>query len=320
MQAAKYNLIVKIIGKYTKRRQITAMSYLCLSVKKKHILTAVSAILAVLMITLSVPCINYAIRTEGTPSEGEGKISLPIIMYHQITTDSSQADTYVITCEQLESDFKYISESGYTSITAEELYTYVSEGSGMPDNPIIITFDDGCESFYNYAVPLLEKYNLKAVMSVVGSFADRFTTVDDHNLRYSCLNWDQITELTQSGIVEIANHTYDMHNNSGGRKGASKKFGESDEEYRAALVNDVKKMQDLTFKYTDRYPVTFTFPYGAMSKNSRSIISDMGFSVIFTCEEKVNQITSDPACLLGLGRYNRSGKYTTEKFFNKIKM
>lgn len=301
-----------------KKEQNKSMSYLCLSIKKKHILTAVSAVIAVFIIILAFPHYNADVITETVKSDGDNFVSLPIIMYHQITDKNSKADKYVVTCEQLESDFKYISENGYTAITAEELYKYVSEGSDLPKKPIIITFDDGCESFINYAVPLLEKYELKAVMSVVGSFADKFTTVEDHNLRYSCLNWDEITELTQSGRVEIANHTYDMHSNSGGRKGASKKAGESDENYKAALISDITKMQDLTFKYTGRYPITFTFPYGAMSKNSRSIISDMGFNVIFTCEEKVNRITSKTDCLLGLGRYNRSGKYTTEKFFNKI--
>lgn len=294
------------------------MSYLCISLKKKHLLTIISALLAISVIMFSINHIYTEISTAAAASDDDNVISLPIIMYHQVTADSSKTDTYIVTCEQLESDFKYISENGYTAITAEELYTYISEGSEMPEKPIIITFDDGCESFFNYAVPLLEKYNLKAVMSVVGSFADRFTTVEDHNLRYSCLNWDEIAELTKSGRVEIANHTYDMHSNSGGRKGASKKFGESEEAYKAALVADATKMQEITFKYTGRYPVTFTFPYGAMSKNSRSIIKDMGFNVIFTCEEKVNKITSNPECLLGLGRYNRSGKYTTEKFFNKI--
>lgn len=295
------------------------MTYWCISVRKKHILTAISAVLAAFMIIFSLPHDNAAVSAGAVPSDNSVGTPLPVIMYHQITADLNGADKYIVTCEQLESDFKYISENGYTAITTEELYVCVTEGTPLPEKPIIITFDDGCESFLNYAVPLLEKYNLKAVMSVVGSFADRFTTVEDHNLRYSCLNWDEIKQLSDSGIVEIANHTYDMHNNSGGRKGASKKFGESDESYRIALTADVGKMQELTFKYTGRYPVTFTFPYGAMSKNSRSIISEMGFGVILTCEERVNKITSDPQCLLGIGRYNRSGKYTTEKFFDKIK-
>lgn len=294
------------------------MTYWCISIKKKHILTAVSVILAAFMIIFSLPQADSAVSVGAVPSNTSESTPLPVIMYHQITADTDGADKYIVTCEQLESDFKYIIENGYTAITAEELYACVTDGTPLPEKPIILTFDDGCESFFNYAVPLLEKYELKAVMSVVGSFADRFTTVEDHNLRYSCLNWDEIAQLSSSGIVEIANHTYDMHNNSGGRKGASKKFGESEENYKAALTADLGKMQELTFKYTGRYPVTFTFPYGAMSKNSRSIVAEMGFGVILTCEERINRITSDPQCLLGIGRYNRSGKYTTEKFFSKI--
>ncbi len=294
------------------------MTYWCISLKKKHIITAFSAVLAVLMIILSLPQSNSVASSQTATSPISTEIPLPVIMYHQITVDANATNKYTVTCEQLESDFKYISENGYTAITAEELYVCICEGIPLPAKPIMITFDDGCESFFNYAMPLLEKYNLKAVMSVVGSFADRFTTVEDHNIRYSCLNWDEIAQLTNSGIVEIANHTYNMHDNSGGRKGAAKKFGESEESYKAALTTDIGKMQELTFANTGKYPVTFTFPYGAMSKSSRRIVSEMGFGVIFTCEERINRITSDPQCLLGIGRYNRSGKYTTEKFFNKI--
>ncbi len=294
------------------------MLYNCFLIRKRKIFAAMSVFVAVI---LSLSCVFRAsgyFTPSSTNPDGEEGFKLTIIMYHQVTTSASLIGDYVVSVEQLESDFKYISEHGYTSITAEELYYYVSNGIELPENPIIITFDDGCESFYSYAYPLLQKYELKAVMSVVGSFADKFTLVEDHNLRYSCLNWDEIAELSDSGIVEIANHTYDMHSNSGGRKGAAKKYGESDDEYAAAITADIEKMQEETFNYTGKYPITFTFPYGAMSKNSRAIVADMGFGVIFTCEEKVNRITYDLDSLLGLGRYNRSGNYSTWEFFSKF--
>lgn len=290
------------------------MLYRCFSLKKTALCFAV-VILSILTAVLII--INYKSDAKTVSQSVEGT-PLPIIMYHQITDNPSKKDKYVVSCNQLEEDFKYIKQNGYTAITAAELYEYISENKPLPQKPIIITFDDGCESFLTYAVPLLEKYDLKAVMSIVGSFTDKFTQTEDHNIRYSCLNWHEVRQLDQSGRVEIANHTYDMHSNSGGRKGASQKKGESEQTYRDALSNDIGRMQKLLEEQIGKPAQTFTFPYGAMSKSSRIIVSEMGFNVIFTCEERVNIITNDISQLKGLGRYNRSGNYSTQEFFSRF--
>ncbi|MGN1085576.1 MAG: polysaccharide deacetylase family protein, partial [Porcipelethomonas sp.] len=117
-------------------------------------------------------------------SDSEEKIFLPVIMYHSIVDDSSRISDYSVTPEIVENDLKYLKEHGYNTVFTEDVINYVNGGS-LPDNPIIITADDG---FYNneaYLLPLLEKYDMKAVISVVGYYTEVTAAADPHVPEYS---------------------------------------------------------------------------------------------------------------------------------------
>ena len=84
-------------------------------------------------------------------------------MYHHISKKTSALGAYVITPEQFESDLKFIKDKGYEAITTQNLVDYFDGKFELPEKPIMITFDDGYLSFYEYAYPLLKQYNMKAV-------------------------------------------------------------------------------------------------------------------------------------------------------------
>lgn len=87
----------------------------------------------------------------------------------------------------------------------------------------MITFDDGNETLLEYALPLLEKYGFTAIGFVIGSSTDTYTKQDDHNLNYSNLNWSEVRQLCEGGVIDIQSHTYDLHKNTSSRSGAAKK-------------------------------------------------------------------------------------------------
>lgn len=244
---------------------------------------------------------------------------LPIIMYHHIIEKQDRLNKFAITPAQFENDLKYLKENGFETITIKELVAHVYDNSPLPEKPIIITFDDGQESFYEYAYPLLKKYNMSAVLSIVGSFTDTYSEIEDHNVIYSYLTWKEINEMSNSPYVEIANHTYNMHSVDKGRKGCSKKAGESLEQYRAVLEEDILKLQNEILMYTGHEAITFTYPFGKFSKETKDILKDFGFSAIFNCAEVVNVIDkSNPDFLYNLGRFNRPHGINSADFFAKI--
>lgn len=247
-------------------------------------------------------------------------VELPVVMYHHITENESKAGKYTILTRELENDLRLIKEKGYTAITVKELIDFVKHGASLPEKPIMITFDDGFESFYTLAFPVLKKYNVKAVVSVIGSVTERYSQIDDHNVNYSNLNFDEITQLSKSGLVEIQNHSYDMHGNEPGkRKGMSKLNSESDTEYAKALTADLETAQKILTENCGIKPTAVVYPYGAYSKQTLEIVKDCGFECTMHCEEKINTITCGNAdCLYGIGRYNRESGVTSEEFFKGL--
>lgn len=256
-------------------------------------------------------------KSETNVIENEKKVKLPILMYHNITKKPSLLNKYCILESQFENDLKYIKEHGYVPVTIKELLDYVNNGGSFPEKPIMITFDDGYESFYVYAYPLLKKYNMKAVMSIVGSYTDLFTEEEDHNTDYSHLNWKQVSELNNSGYVEIGNHTYDMHKISAQRKGCGIGKGESTEKYQKNLKYDLEKLQKQILNYSGKKATAFAYPYGYMSEGSMEVIKDIGFKVVFTCTEVVN-IIDNKDVLFNLGRFNRENGLSSSQFFKKM--
>lgn len=252
-----------------------------------------------------------------TSAYADNEIELPILMYHSVL--KSRNGTYIVTPAQLEQDFKRITEEGYTAVTCEQVIKYIDGEGTLPAKPILITFDDGHYNNMYYAVPLLKKYNLKAVINVIGAFSNFSTTSGDiDNPNYSHLTWDEVTELFNSGVVEIGNHSYNMHKYKP-RFGMSKKSGETDEQYKQALLDDIGRLQKILFECTGKECNVLAYPFGKYNDVTERTLADMGFRIMFTCNEGVSKIRQgDKACLYRLKRINRSGRYDTETVMRKI--
>lgn len=267
--------------------------------------------LTILVILLTVG-ISIAI------ANSEEYIKVPIIMYHSILKDPSRSNKYTVTPSVLEEDLKYIKDNGYTTVTISDLISYVYDDTPLPEKPIVLTFDDGHYNNYGYLFPLLEKYDMKAVISIVGSYTDKFTETDEANLNYSYLRWKDIKELMDTGRIEFQNHTYSLHSNTGKRIGTKKIKGETDEHYKSILKDDILKLQQEFEENTHYTPQCFTYPFGGISNSSLDIIKELGFKASLSCEQGINKLTKNPNSLYLLKRYNRPSYISTYNFFQKI--
>ena len=249
-------------------------------------------------------------------ADEETGIPVPILMYHSILKDPAKAGKYTVSPSTLESDLLYLKDHGYTTIFVQDLIDYVYLGTELPDKPVILTFDDGYLNNLTYVLPLLEQYDCRATISVVGAYCQRWTEMGDPNPNYAYLTWDDVKTLSQSGRVEIGNHTYDMHA-LGSRRGCAQKKGEADEAYQSVLREDLSRLQqDLQTQAGVRCRV-FAYPFGSISNSAQPVLESLGFQASLSCSETISHITRDPACLWNLGRFNRPSHLATETFMRK---
>ena len=70
----------------------------------------------------------------------------------------------------------------------------------LPPKPIVITFDDGYKSFYNYVFPMLKQLGMKASLAIItGPMKD--------NGAYYLVSWQEVRAMAASGLVEVVSHT-----------------------------------------------------------------------------------------------------------------
>lgn len=276
-------------------------------IKRKILMVSIFAILTIF--------ISGIVFAGGVDKECK---DVPIIMYHHVLKDSGRQGKYVISPDEFEKDLLTLKEKGFTTVLIRDLIDYVDNKKELPQKPVVLTFDDGYESNHHYIIPVIEKYNEKIVISVVGEYSDVATETGDRNVNYSYLTWDEIKKLDNKGNVEIANHTYSFHN-TGKRMGIGSIKGESEEEYKSLILPDLKKLNNKLKELTGREPLTFTYPFGKVSPLSHKLIKEAGFRASLSCEEGISSIEkNNPECLYLLKRYNRPSGISSKEFINKI--
>jgi peptidoglycan/xylan/chitin deacetylase (PgdA/CDA1 family) len=232
-------------------------------------------------------------------------IKLPVIMYHSIVDDPRRQGTYVIGRNELESDLKYIRDHGYTTVVVQDLLEYIYDDVPLPEKPIMLTFDDGYYNNYLYAYPMLQEYGMKAVVSLIGSCTDKHTLAVYNNPLYSHITWSQAREMSDSGVIELQNHSYDLHSITRDRTASTRAKGESLDHYEKALISDTIRLQALMDSHIKRMPTAYVYPFGLICKDEQGILKEIGFKATFTCYSGDNTILKDPECLYMMKRLLR---------------
>ena len=122
--------------------------------------------------------------------------AVPVLNYHQINDQDHNALT--VSTDQFRKQMKYLAENGYHTITPGDMLDAWENGTPLPENPVIITFDDGYIDNYRNAYPILEEYGLKATIFLISDYIGTYPNY---------MTWDQAAEMQQSGLIDFESHT-----------------------------------------------------------------------------------------------------------------
>jgi len=131
---------------------------------------------------------------------------LPVLAYHAIHPDRSLIS---ITPGEFEWQLNFLKKNGYQVVTLNQLVQWLEQAVKFPRRAVVLTFDDGLECIYHFALPILKKYDFVATVFLVSGFIDK-----DNNwpgqpeiiAKLPTLSWHQIREMDRSGI-QFGAHT-----------------------------------------------------------------------------------------------------------------
>lgn len=252
--------------------------------------------------------INGVINKKDNAAEVDAFI--PILEYHAFTNDKSKVSETICLGETFESQIKALKELGYNAVFYQDLIEYVYGNGKLPDNPVVISMDDGYLDNLSIAAPILEKYGFKAQISVVGVSIGKDKYKDTNQDMIPHFDLLAAKEYVDKGILDIQSHSYDMHEllSSGARDGVLRNAGETEENYVLALKEDFTKSKEGIESVLGNTCNVYTYPYGFHDDLSDAVLSEMGVLVSVLSEHGTNTVVKGiPQSLLGLKRLNVSG-------------
>ncbi len=182
---------------------------------------------------------------------------VPILMYHYVEYVQDKGDKIRISLNTtpfiLEEEIKTLAAAGYTFMTSAELADALDKKTTLPQKPIVLTFDDGYRDFYTDVLPILKKYHVKATEYVIAGFLNRPNHLLD----------TQITEILQSGLVEIGAHT--VHHVW--LKGKPLK----------EVTDEVAQSKTILERQFHIPVVSFAYPFGAFDEQAVYVVKSVGF-------------------------------------------
>jgi peptidoglycan/xylan/chitin deacetylase (PgdA/CDA1 family) len=247
--------------------------------------------------------------------------NVPVLMYHHL--DNAVANDAIMTPERFEEHMTALKNDGYSAISLVQLLDYVDKGVELPEKPVLITFDDGYASNYELAYPILEKYNMKAVINIIGVTAGKDTYKDTGAAIIPHFTYDEAREMIESGVIEIQSHSYDMHNSEvldeDYRQGVYKKAGETEEEYIEAFCADFRRAEKEILDNTGSSVIAYAYPNGFYTTLSEVLLSRMGVRITMTVEEGMNTaIKGLPQSLRAMKRYRMHERITGEALVERL--
>ncbi len=251
-------------------------------------------------------------------------IKVPILMYHHI--DEEVNSSVVVTPQKFENDVKLLKKSGYETIFLSDLVNYLNGKTSLPPKPIIITFDDGYSSFYTEAYPIAKKYNIKLTVGVIGWSIGEDSLPNSNIPIIPHFSYEEMKEMLNSGLVDVQNHTMDLHSEEGKSLGFSQPTNkgvlmlpnESEKDYELRLKKDLVGFNMEIFANTNHIPTFLVYPYGLYQKETEKIIYNLGFIGSLTTKPGVltyKQLTD----LQAMPRINIDNKTNAIKAIEKYK-
>lgn len=184
-----------------------------------------------------------------------------VLMYHHIQPESIakklKQTGLTVDPEWFEKHIIYLQEKGYSIISPEKIVDFFDKGIALPNKSVVISLDDAYEDNYFYAWPILKKYSARATI---------FTPTGLVNV-FDYLNWSEIAEMNNSGLIYFGNHTWSHRGSVASVDILDKEIKLADTQLNVHGLNKSK---------------IFAYPYGKPSFNAEEVLKKYEYKLAFT--------------------------------------
>jgi peptidoglycan/xylan/chitin deacetylase (PgdA/CDA1 family) len=251
---------------------------------RKHRLVVIVSILTILMLVLSL----YYLRGKTTHySDG-----VSILIYHHIDDQGQGGDT--ISSSLFKKDLEYLKKEGFSFVSYQQFKKFLA-GDPIPDNAVLVTFDDAYESYYKQAYPILKSMSVPSVQFVITN-----ELLNPKGGITPFLSREEILSMTQDGeLVEMQSHSNNLHRKQNNNAILTNRLfingkEETDKEFEQRVVSDLQTSVSM-LKPLQAYPVdSLAYPFGIYSQSAINFVKQAGIRYAYTVQPGIADRNCDP--------------------------
>ena len=249
---------------------------------KKYILTLITAVL--LTLTCAQPGLA-APRDDTRKQPVYYRNQVAVLLYHNL---DKHENGITITPQRFQQHLDMLQQEGYNVIDLKTLDLFLRGQANIPPNAVLITFDDGYQSVYQYAYPVLKKRHMPATLFVI---VNHMGATDGEIPK---ITWEEAKEMEAAGF-SIQSHSYDSHAeitiNELGDTGPAltsriyfrdKRHFESEYEYKERIKKDLTLSRSVLKSKLGQPSIFLAVPLGKENRSVEEVAKKTGFKYIFT--------------------------------------
>jgi len=207
--------------------------------------------------------------------------TVPILCYHRLGTTGGKM---AVSPANFAAQMEWLAKNDYRVVKLSQLTGYLEGREPLPPKAVVVTFDDGYESVYKFAYPVLRKLGLPATMFVYTDFV---------GAGGDAVSWPQLAEMQASGLMDIQAHSK-SHRNL-----IERTAGENDERYKRNLDSETAGPRDLIEqKLNTKDQVRhYAYPYGDANELVLETLTRQKYTLAVTVNPGGNAFYAQPLML-----------------------
>jgi peptidoglycan/xylan/chitin deacetylase (PgdA/CDA1 family) len=207
---------------------------------------------------------------------------VPILMYHRLgpVREDSIVPGHYVTESRLRQHLLVLKLLGKTSISLSQMVAGFRGEAALPPKPVVITFDDGYESFHKIGLPILQNFRQTATVFLVSDLIGGINEWDlaKGDVRETLMSREQILSCQTAGI-EFGSHT---------RRHADLAAVDP-----SVAQDEIERSRTDLAELLGAPPRFFSYPYGSQNEAVPQMVRSAGYDGATSTRKGGNGPTTD---------------------------
>lgn len=249
--------------------------------------------ITLLLSALGIGLLAPALQASRSTDRYEDQVA--VLMYHHVDETAESSST--VTPQLFRAQLEELKKNRYHFITLDQFIKYMDGSGAVPGNAVLVTFDDGYESFYTKAYPILRELQVPAVNFVITGDLEH----PEQTYIPSLSRDDMKRMLAESPqLVSFGCHTDAMHDKlpSGDAAlvGRTVQDGrqETTDAYKQRVLADTKKCLAKLNELTPAPVTSMAYPFGITDRTATELVAQAGIRYAFTITPDMATRSADP--------------------------